>query len=216
MSLLKLWNSLCGRSSEAKKQPLDGGPDEKSQSAASTAQGTPERAASEKLDPKPSRSRFGLNIGSGRNSDSGLCKLLKPLEINTLLEVGVGDGARAVAIVSSLQRSRPDAKLRYAAIDQFELGEGAVTLMQFHKRVRAEGISPQIFPDAVDQGLMRLSHTIGRVDVVVMGLSAEKWQTPPTLGMLRRVCHEKTSIFYSDDGTWKSYQLVSDRVRKAA
>ncbi|GAA4463797.1 hypothetical protein [Novipirellula rosea] len=163
---------------------------------------------------KPARGILGFG---SRSVEPALCKLLKPLKIGSLLEVGVDDGARALAIVATVQASNPETKLRYCAIDAFEMGEGPVTLMQFHQRVRAEGVSPQIFPDSIDNGLIRVCHTIGRVDVVVIGVPTDKWQNPNTIAMLRRVCHPETIVFYSENGKWERFaDTAAPAIRKAA
>ncbi|GAA5507852.1 hypothetical protein [Novipirellula caenicola] len=246
MPLRKLWNSICGRTHGATENtdaadsavPKQGETPQRSAAVSkpprpATVAASPaaaprsaakqsEAQASESAKPaavpsptaKPSRGILGFG---NRSVEPALCKLLKPLKIGSLLEVGVDDGARALAIVATVQASNPETKLRYCAIDAFEMGDGPVTLMQFHQRVRGEGVSPQIFPDSIDKGLIRVCHTIGRVDVVVIGAATDKWQNPNTIAMLRRVCHPETIVFYSDNGKWERFtDTTAPAIRKAA
>ncbi|TWU39007.1 hypothetical protein Q31b_40870 [Novipirellula aureliae] len=238
MSLLKLWNSLCGRSATEKPET------EASASTSEIGETTPAVSqASQGREPEANANETKTSVpktgttktattkttvakglfGFGRsNVESGLCKLLAPLKVASLLEIGVGDGSRAVAVVSAIQKNNPGSPLRYCAIDSFEMAsspehnEAAMSLMQFHQRLRSAGISPQIFPGSLDQELLRLCHTVGRVDVVLIAEDAPSWQNPTTLRNLQRVCHETTVVFHGDAGTWKRYQTTLAETRKAA
>ncbi|WP_442509114.1 hypothetical protein SH528x_000664 [Novipirellula sp. SH528] len=243
MPLRKLWNSICGRTHGATENTVaaeSAAPTQRETPDRSPAASTPKRSETKRSDrvkpvaaqpvvaqpaaakpaavqaPAAKPARGILGFGS-RSVEPALCKLLKPLKISSLLEVGVDDGARALAIVATVQASNPETKLRYCAIDAFEMGEGPVTLMQFHQRVRAEGVSPQIFPDSIENGLIRVCHTIGRVDVVVIGVTTDRWQNPNTISMLRRVCHPETIVFYSENGKWERFaDTTAPAIRKAA
>ncbi|WP_040770304.1 hypothetical protein [Novipirellula maiorica] len=236
MPLRKLWNSICGRTHGATENaaaaesaaPMPRETRQSGQAVSNTSKSASATASKHSAAAKPVASSVAaqpaaakpargiLGFGS-RNVEPALCKLLKPLKIGSLLEVGVDDGARALAIVATVQASNPETKLRYCAIDAFEMGEGPVTLMQFHQRVRGEGVSPQIFPDSIDNGLIRVCHTIGRVDVVVIGAATDKWQNPNTIAMLRRVCHPETIVFYSENGKWERFaDTTAPAIRKAA
>ena len=238
MPLRKLWNSICGRTHGAPENtvaadsaaPTQREIQQRSVAASQTPLSAPTRepkrsepvksaaaypvgakpAAAQPLAAKPSRGILGFG---NRSVEPALCKLLKPLKISSLLEVGVDDGTRALAMVATVQASNPETKLRYCAIDAFEMGEGPVTLMQFHQRVRGEGVSPQIFPDSIENGLIRVCHTIGRVDVVVIGAATD----PNTIAMLRRVCHPETIVFFSENGRWERFaDTTAPAIRKAA
>jgi len=238
MSLKKLWNSLCGRSAAETPKPealattSTTGPTTPGASHAAAVRASVTKTVDTKtVDtkaslPKPSIAKRAATkglFGLGRsNVESGLCKLLSPLKVASLLEIGVGDGSRAIAVVSAIQKNNPDSSLRYCAIDSFEMSdapendEAAISLVQFHQRLRSEGISPQIFPGSLDQELLRLCHTVGRVDVVLVSENAQRWQNPTTLRNLQRVCHDTTVVFHRDAGTWKRYQTESTETRKAA
>ncbi|TWU22136.1 hypothetical protein Pla52o_31840 [Novipirellula galeiformis] len=237
MPLRKLWNSICGRTHGATENTAAADPAaapsqperQNARSAASTpaavqpaatakatATASKPIAAAKPVVAAPARNILGFGA---RPVEPALCKLLKPLNVGSLLEVGVDDGSRALAIVSTLQASHPETKLRYCAIDAFEMGDGPVTLMQFHQRVRGEGVCPQIFPDSIENGLIRVCHTVGRVDVVVLGVSVERWKNPNTIAMLRRVCHPETIVFYNENGKWDRFadtEASTAGIRKAA
>ncbi len=230
MPLRKLWNSLCGRPTLEPKEIENTEPQSsvKQTSAKKANATTPEKTAGPRLatlptsntkgnevTTKPARNRFGF--GGERNAEPLLCKLLAPLKITSILEVGVDDGSRAIAVVNALHAANPETKLRYCAIDSFEMGDGSVTLMQFHQRVRAEGVNPQIFPDSIENGLIRVVHTVGLVDVVLLGVSKNRWDNDVTISKLQRVCHAGTAVFYSEGGKWHRWtDAAVTSVRRAA
>ena len=115
MPLMKLWNSLLGRSAPAKEQPVR------------SANPTTDHArlggsASRKPTKKSGRSAKGsrLSLFGGGGPHGALRKLVKPLQAKTVLEISVGDGSRAIAVLETLGEAQ---KVRYMAIDQFEMAD---------------------------------------------------------------------------------------------
>ncbi len=216
MPLKRLWNSLCGRS------PQGPTPVEESAAHRDTAS---DRQASVKPRGKPSSvkptnaKRGGFNLFGGPHT--GLCKQIKSLqaatnlEIATVLEIGVGDGSRAIAMLSMIESAGE--KARYFAIDQFELAGGEVTLKHFHQTLRTANIRPQVLPQPIAPALMRMAHTHGEVDLIVIGAPTSQWQNPAAEAALARVAHARTAIVFSDGDSWIRYQVPGvNSVRRAA
>jgi hypothetical protein len=193
MPLLKLWNSIRGRSTQS--QSADDRPAAATQAATIDAH----------VAPKTKR-RPGLGIFGG-GPHAALCKLVKPIAATSLLEISIGDGSRAIAVLETLAKTQEN--IRYAAIDQFEMAGGELTLKQFHQTMRAENIRPQVFPEAIERGLIRVARTIGAVDLVVIGAPLDEWHKPSILPLLGRVSHANTVIFYLDAETWSRHDVVA-------
>ena len=205
MPLLKLWKSLRGRRSAA-AAPESAGPavyPAKETAAAQPAAADPgpgqKAAPAAKQTPA---SRGVLGIGR-RSPHAALCKLVRPLRPVSVLEISVGDGSRAAAVLRTLAKEQPETPLRYVAIDQFELAGGPVTLKQFHQRLRQEGIRPQVFPDSVERALTRVAHTVGAVDLVLIADASDAWQTPQRQWLLDRVTHRESVILRLDGDQWR-------------
>lgn len=210
MPLLKLWNTLRGRRSApaAKTAEARTSAADRSLAAEPTAEaGTPAVA-------KPAASRGVLGLGR-RGPHAGLCKLVRPLRVTTVLEISVGDGSRAAAVLQTLAKAEPEAPLRYIAVDQFELGGGPVTLKQFHQRLRKENIRPQVFPDPVDRALLRVAHTVGAVDLVLIADATADWQEPQRRALLSRVTHRDSVILRLHGEDWRR-EAASDQSPAAA
>lgn len=195
MPLLKLWNSIRGRST---------GEDVREQAP-----------AAESSAPQPSR-RPGIALFGGGPS-AGLGKLVRSVSARSVLEISVGDGSRAIEVLRALSKSsKSQHSLRYLAIDPFEAAPGGVSLKQFHQTLRAARIRPSLYPGSIDSGLTRIAHTVGMVDLVLISLDTQVWQTPRTLRLLQRVSHPRTTLLYCEEGVWLSYESAPSELRRAA
>lgn len=228
MALLKLWNSLLGRTSEKSPTPGHAASDTQpaqsaqprssansatssptSDAATSQAEGVRLRATT-KPQPAAKRGFFG-----GGSVHAAILKKLNGVSAQSVLEISVGDGSRAVEVLALLRTTAAKAgnidadsiKLRYAAIDQFEMGGGANTLMQFHQTIRGGGIRPQVFPESVGRGLTRVAHTLGSMDLILISSEAGDWATAENKALLARVTHDQSRIFFERDDAWHSLEL---------
>jgi hypothetical protein len=233
MALLKLWNSLLGRTSDKSQTPgsLEAGRASSDTSSVDSARSIPAADPAQPLSsghaatsqakvahshvtakPRPSAKR---GLFGGGSPHAAILKKLRGVSAESVLEISVGDGSRAVEVLALLRSSAgksADAgadsiKLRYAAIDQFEMGGGTNTLMQFHQTIRGGGIRPQVFPEPVDRGLMRVAHTLGSIDLILISADAGDWDTPETKSLLARVVHDQSQIFFERNDAWHALEL---------
>ena len=116
--LLKLWNSIRGNSSPAPSKP--------GHSSKQADRDEPKRKLA-----KPSKPSRGV-LGLGGGPHSALCKQLKRIQAASVLEIGVGDGTRAAAVLQTLQSN---SEIQYIAIDQFEMAGSELTLKHFHQQI---------------------------------------------------------------------------------
>ncbi len=192
MPLLKLWNSLRGQSTNTPESKSEESPNPKTQLSSTPAKNHAQAVK------RSGKSTFGM-FGGGPHS--GLCKQLK----RSVLEIGVGDGSQAIAVMETL--SRQSESIRYYAVDEFEMA-GGVNLKQFHQTLRNHNIHPQLFPGPVDRGLMKIAHTIGSVDLILMANTSVIDNNPAVAGMLSRISHEGTSVLVARNETWISMEVA--------
>ena len=205
MPLLKLWNSLRGQSTSTPEPKA-----EESQNPTTQVSQTSAKSPSKAVK-RPTKTTFGM-FGGGPHS--GLCKLLKPLSVHSVLEVGVGDGSQAIAVMETL--SRQSDSIRYYAVDEFEMA-GGVNLKQFHQRLRNHNLHPQLFPGPVDRGLTKIAHTIGSVDLILVANASAIDNNPAVTGMLARISHEGTGVLVSRNDTWSLMEVsIGNDSRRAA
>ncbi len=205
MPLLKLWNSLRGQSTSTPEPKA-----EESQNPTTQVSQTSSKIHSKAVK-RPAKTTFGI-FGGGAHS--GLCKLLKPLSVHSVLEVGVGDGSQAIAVMETL--SRQSDSIRYYAVDEFEMA-GGVNLKQFHQTLRNHNLHPQLFPGPVDRGLTKIAHTIGSVDLILVANASAIDNNPAVTGMLARISHEGTGVLVSRNDTWSLMEVsIGNDSRRAA
>ena len=226
MPLLKLWNSLRGRSAEpAQPAKLDvveavGGVEPQAIQPSATA---PEKMANTlkpaKTQPTPKK-RSKLSLFAGPSPHASLIKNLRGVSAETVLEISVGDGSRAIEVVQTLAGDRAT-PVRYIALDQFEMAGGETTLMQFHQAMRSAGVRVQVYPETLDRGLARVAHTVGPVDLVLFSKPQSEWDSPEVRGLLTKVCKPSTVVLVCEGDVWQVLGQASEAkgvgsTRKAA
>ena len=192
MPLLKLWNSLRGQSTNP-APPLRGEQQASEQQAAIQSR---ERAV--KSSNKPS---FGMFRSDPHN---GLRKRLKAISASSVLEIGVGDGSRSIATMEIL--SRQSNSIRYFGIDEFEMAAG-INLKKFHQTLRNHGIHPKLFPGSVHQALLKIAHTIGAIDLILVTDASVIDENPAIPGLLARISHQETVVLVLRNETWISLRV---------
>ena len=100
-----------------------------------------------------------------RGSHASICRLVKRSGATSVLEIGVGDGKRALAVTKALADANQETTVRYAAIDMFEMADGPITLRDFNQLLRTQGVQATLVPMEITPGIARVSSTIGVVDL---------------------------------------------------
>ena len=167
----------------------------------------PETAKQRRVEPVKPRGIFGRSQLTPEQKS--LQKLLKNRPAVSVLELGVGDGSRAPVILESLQSLSPDAEIRYVAVDEFEMADGPIKMKDFHQRLRSLNVHPQIFPEPVARGMIRVAHTVGAVDLVLIGIDQNHWQGTDCQSLLAKVTHTESTILMLVDGQWAAAEKVS-------
>lgn len=229
MPLLKLWNTIRGRSN-SEVQPTE--PEVVTTRPTETVAVKP--VAEPAVAVKPSKQR--LNLFGGGNPHAPLCKLIRTMTAKTVVEIGVEDGSRAIAVMGTLMPNLPPAAvvvpptptdadvavvpppaIRYIVVDQFEMAGGTTTLKQFHKTLREAEVRTIVYPEPIDRALTRVAHTIGTVDLVLITAPADQWQTPAIEALIKRITHASTNVLYREGSDWRAWQTGSTTsVRRAA
>jgi len=209
MPLLKLWNSLRGQSTTT-PEPTTGEPKSGQSHKAETQVSSSSSTNRSQGAKRSGKATFGL-FGGG--SHSALCKQLRTAQVDSVLEIGVGDGSQAIAVMETL--SRQSDSVRYYAIDEFEMS-GGVNLKQFHQSLRNHDIRPQLFPGSVERGLMKIAHTIGSVDLILLSDASVIDDNPSGSDMVARISHEGTKVLVARNETWTVEVSTGHQFRRAA
>ena len=206
MPLLKLWNSLTGQA--AKEQTTESSVSPKTSVNRLSEAGNAKTKASIKA-----KSGVGFSLFGG-GQHAGLRKLVKPTSARSVLEIGVGDGSRALAVLETLSKSGRE--ISYIGVDEFELA-GAISLKQFHQTLRMQGIRPQLLPGTPERGIMRVAHTLGTVDLIMVAEGSREVNQEAATSLMHRICHQETVVLMEKNDVWSRVATPeSIKLRRAA
>ena len=224
MPLLKLWNSIRSarkkNSEQAGQSTTSPAPTLAEQTAgAENSMGPNSSSGANRLDvssrpakptaaPPKKAGRLATLLTGGPHAQ--LTKQLRKLNVNSILEVGVGDGDRALAVIDCLQRCDADQRLRYVAVDQFEVS-GSVPLREFHKQLRTADVNANLIPMPTAAGLDRVARTYGQMDLILWDDESFDINDAP----LDRLCSPEGVVFCCQEGQWVEHKADIGRLKAA-
>ena len=99
-----------------------------------------------------------------------LFSLIKRNSIHRIVELGIGDGQRAVRMIEMAQRYH-DSEINYAGIDLFEARsepQPGLPLKQAYKQLRATGAKVQLIPGDPYSSLARAANSLGDTQLLII------------------------------------------------
>jgi hypothetical protein len=137
-----------------------------------------------------------------RRKNNAWSKLIGTRTVSTILDTHVGDGSRAIEVLEAIVDSNTPSP-KYVAIGMFEMGGEKLSVRQFHQKIRNAGGQPIVIPMTLEDGLRRLSQTIGTVDLVLLNGADEVSSSPSVTKLLARVAPTNCLVLRSDvNGRW--------------
>lgn len=138
-------------------------------------------------------------------------KATKGRPISSVLEVQLSGWQRTERLIAWLRSQGNTGPLRYVAVDLFDISDRAesIELKAFHQRLAAQGLKPLPIPGTPEQGLPRVIHTLGAIDLVLVDLPPEQQADPVIASLLARVVHQD-SVLLVQDGP-QSFQSIDAR-----
>jgi hypothetical protein len=126
-------------------------------------------------------------------------RAIRKLRPKKIVELGVGDGHRALRMIEAACRAAKHPDVQYVGMDLFE-GRAAsdspgMSLKEAHQLLRRAGVRVQLVPGNPSDGLMRLANSLGKVDLLIVpselatAAFARMWFFVP------RMLHERSLVF---------------------
>ncbi|MEZ6073989.1 MAG: hypothetical protein R3C10_27845 [Pirellulales bacterium] len=141
-----------------------------------------------------------------------LHRTIRRRQVKRILEFGIGDCSRAVALTRTAAMPGGAGEVTYAAVDLFEArpalhiaadvdsGDGTeatppLSLKDAYRRLKQTGAQVRLLPGDPYSALSRGANDLGQVDLIVLGAE----QSPESLGdawfYVPRLLHEQTEIW---------------------
>ncbi len=131
--------------------------------------------------------------------ERSLVRFLIDNPINSILEIGIGNGARLQRLAKLVTPSDKCEQVRYIGVDEFEGSPTTrehLTLKQAHQLASQLGFKASLIPGTPAQAIGRVAHKFGASDLIIIdgGIDLQK----PTAGVigswLNRLAHSKSTV----------------------
>jgi hypothetical protein len=140
-----------------------------------------------------------------------------------ILELGVGDGQRALRMMEIAKMISLGDEIRYVGMDLFEgRSESDGPGMSFkaaHQCLRVDGVRVQLLPGEPAATLARMANSLGKMDVVVLPAKLDSPDFNRMWLFMPRILHENSQVFIErvlDDGRARLELMPKARISELA
>jgi len=147
-------------------------------------------------------------------ADRKLFSLIRRGKIQRIVELGVGDGTRAMRMIEMAQRYQA-AVVHYAGIDLFEAREDPATglsLKQAYKRLRHTGAKVQLIPGDPYSGLARTANALVGTQLLVVSADQDPASLARAWFYVPRMLTEQSHVYLarrSEDATRVNVERIT-------
>ena len=143
--------------------------------------------------------------------------------VRTILELGVGNGQRAVRMIKLAGLFRPPPDIEFYGIDLFESRTAAdgpgMSLKMAHRILGSTGAKIQLIPGDPYAGLARSANSLGKLDLMVVSARLHPRSLGPAWFYVPRLLHDRTLVFQEQlrpGGRTSLHLLSSDELAALA
>lgn len=130
--------------------------------------------------------------------ERALARFLVNHPIQSVLEIGIGEGARLARMAKLVNLVDPSQPLRYIGVDEFESAQGRafLTLKQAHQLATQVGFKASLIPGTPQAALPRVAHKFGPSDLVLVssGIDPDQPMSGPIGSWLDRLAHSRSTV----------------------
>ena len=160
-----------------------------------------------------------------------LYKIIQKHNVKRILELGLGDGQRAVRMIEMAQKQSPECRINYAATDLFESRTAAdgpgMTLKKAYQMLGATGARVQLMPGDPYSALSQTANALAGTDLVVISANENTLSAERAWFYLPRVMHPGTHVVREENrsggetemrvlGTAEIVQLAGEQTNRRA
>lgn len=149
-------------------------------------------------------------------SDRPLYQAIHRNQARTIVELGIGDGQRALRMIEVASQHAPAAEIRYTGVDPFELRPAKdlsrLPLKTAYQVLRATGAKVRLLPGDPALALIRMVNELEAADLLLVSAEVCRSSMEKLWFYLPRILHAKTQVFL-EEGSQDAAQM---RVLSAA
>lgn len=131
--------------------------------------------------------------------DRPVYRTLKDRPVRSILEMGIGDGQRALRILELASQHCPASEIRYTGVDLFEAnpsGEAHLSLKEAHRLLKATGAKIQLLPGDPFMALSRAANSLTGIDLVLISAGQDEDALARSWFYLPRMLHDRSQVFF--------------------
>ncbi len=146
---------------------------------------------------------YHLSYFSKPAADRPIYRAIRRLRARKIVELGIGDGRRALRMIAAARLASPGRIVQYVGLDQFEdsaeATAGRLTLKEAHRMFAGAGCLVRLVPGEPAHSLVRVANSLGKVDLLLLsgGLGSASygrfWFFVP------RMLHQRSVVFVERD-----------------
>ncbi|MEN6458494.1 MAG: hypothetical protein ABFC63_06145 [Thermoguttaceae bacterium] len=135
------------------------------------------------------------------SADRTIYRAIRREGLHRIVELGIGDGRRALRMIEVAQSARSPEQVFYVGIDPFEggsadsgTGSQGLTLKAAYQRLRATGARIQLLPGNPADSLVRAANSLGKVDLLIVPAELDSPMHARVWLFVPRMLHEQSLV----------------------
>ena len=140
---------------------------------------------------------LGLTMFSKPVENRLIYKMIKQQQLQSFVEVGLGDGSRFEKMIQVAHTYSQSESLRYTGVDLFDARETPaqpLKLIEMHKRMKALPAKTQLVPGELGPAIQRIANSHLRTDLVIISAGFEPADFERALRFIPRMMHSSSTL----------------------
>lgn len=171
-----------------------------------------------KVKPLSALGYLNLSMLSKPASDRALYKAIKKNKFRSIIEIGMGDGQRALNMIRTAKRFSLTPSIRYTGVDLFDARENGspLPLIEMHRKLKTEDLKTQLVPGELASSIARIANSHVRTDMIVISAGFDEAELDSSWFFLPRMLHSTSNVFIQRDSEGQFQKMNRLQIEKLA
>lgn len=131
-------------------------------------------------------------------SDRTVYRAILDEKFGRIVELGIGDGGRALRMIDAAARHAGQADLHYVGVDSFEArgpADGApLPLIEAYRLLKQSGAKIKLIPGEPCDALVRSANSLGKIDLLLISSNVDAESQSRLWFFVPRLLHERSLV----------------------